>query len=332
MCIESRKILSCRRSRSCLSKQKKAIKPNFMRKSEDLRLKLTGSKIHLDLTVNEKREAIDRDNKEISVIRQCELLNLSRSAYYYKAKEIGTRDLDIIRLIDKEFTDHPFYGSRRLSNRLAEQGFPACRGKVSRMMKVMGIEAIYPRKSLSAKHPEHKIYPYLLRELVIDHPDQVYCMDITYIRLKRGFAYLTVVMDWYSRYVLSWELSMTMDKGFCTRCLNRALLKGTPEIFDTDQSSQFTSNAFTEILKDSGVKISMDGKGRAFDSIMTERLWRTVKYEDVYLKDYEDLYMARNHLEKHFDFYNNERKHSSLGKKTPSEIYHMNRKDQKVPA
>ncbi|MCK5785824.1 MAG: IS3 family transposase [Candidatus Sabulitectum sp.] len=195
-------------------------------------------------------------------------------------------------------------------------------------MKVMGIEAIYPRKSLSARHPEHKIYPYLLRGLKINHPDQVYCMDITYIRLKRGFAYLTVVMDWYSRYVISWELSMTMDKGFCTRSLNRALDKGTPEIFNTDQGSQFTSNSFTQILKDSKVKISMDGKGRAFDNIMIERLWRTVKYEDVYLKDYE----ARNHLEKYFDFYNNERKHSSLGKMTPAEYYRKNRRDLKVPA
>ncbi len=298
----------------------------------DLRLKLTGSKKNLDYTVSEKRAAIDRNNKDISVTRQCELLGLSRSAYYYKAREIDTRDLDIMRLIDKEFTDHPFLGSRRLSDWLSRQGFPACRSKVGRLMKVMGIEAIYPRKSLSARHPEHKIYPYLLRGLAIDHPDQVYCMDITYIRLKRGFAYLTVVMDWYSRYVISWDLSMTMDKGFCTRCLNRALDKGTPEIFNTDQGSQFTSNAFTQILKDSKVKISMDGKGRAFDNIMIERLWRTVKYEDVYLNDYEDYYKAYRHLEKYLNYYNNEREHSSLGKMTPAEYYRKNRRDLKVPA
>ena len=260
------------------------------------------------------------------------MLELSRSAYYYKAREIDARNLDIMHLIDKEYTNHPFYGSRRLSDWLAKQDFPACRSKVSRLMKVMGIEAIYPRKSLSARHPEHKIYPYLLRGLDIDHPNHVWCMDITYIRLKRGFAYLTVVMDWYSRYVISWELSMTMDKGFCTRCLNRALSKATPEIFNTDQGSQFTSNSFTQILKSSNVRISMDGKGRAFDNIMIERLWRTVKYEDVYIKDYEDFYIAFNHLEKYFDFYNNERSHSSLGKKTPSEIYHKNHIDQKVPA
>ncbi len=295
------------------SRWMKAIKPNCMRRLVDLRLKLSGSKKNLDLTVSEKRAAIDRNSEAISVTRQCKLLGLSRSAYYYQAREINTRDLDIMRLIDKEFTDHPFFGSRRL-------------------MKVMGIEAIYPRKSLSARHPEHKIYPYLLRGLAINHPDQVYCMDITYIMLKRGFAYLTVVMDRYSRYVISWELSMTMDKRFCTRCLNRALDKGTPEIFNTDQGSQFTSNAFTQILKDSKVKISMDGKGRAFDNIMIERLWRTVKYEDVYLKDYEDFYVARNHLEKYFDFYNNERKHSSLGKMTPAEYYRKNRRDLKVPA
>jgi len=293
---------------------------------------MTGSKKKLDLTVNEKREAIDQENKEISVSRQCKLLGLSRSAYYYKAKEVNTRDLTIMHLIDEEFTDHPFFGSRRLSDWLAEQGFPACRSKVGRMMKVMGIEAIYPRKSLSARHPDHKIYPYLLRGLTINRSDLVWCMDITYIRLKRGFAYLTVVMDWSSRYVISWELSMTMNKDFCTRCLNRALEKGTPEIFNTDQGSQFTSNAFTQILKDSEVKISMDGKGRAFDNIMIERLWRTVKYEDVFINDYDDFYKAYEHLEKYFDFYNNERKHSSLGKKTPSEFYHKNRKDQKVSA
>ena len=296
-----------------------------------LRLKLTGSKKNLDLTVSEKR-AIDRNSKAISVSRQCKLLGLSRSAYYYQAREIDTRDLDIMRLIDKEFTDHPFLGSRRLSDWLSGEGLPACRSKVSRLMKVMGIEAIYPRKSLSAQHPDHKIYPYLLRGLDINYPDHVWCMDITYIRLKRGFAYLTVVMDWYSRYVISWELSMTMDKGFCTRCLNRALSKGTPEIFNTDQGSQFTSNAFTQILKDSKVKISMDGKGRAFDNIMIERLWRTVKYEDVYLNDYEDYYKAYRHLEKYLNYYNNERPHSSLGKMTPAEYYRKNKRDQKVPA
>ena len=295
-------------------------------------MKLTGSKKNLDFTVNEKREAIDRDHKDISVSRQCELLDLSRSAYYYKAMETNSRDLNIMHLIDEEFTEHPFYGSRRLSDWLAEQGYPACRSKVGRLMKVMGIEAIYPKKSLSARNPEHRIYPYLLRGIEIDHPDHVWCMDITYVRLKRGFAYLTVVMDWYSRYVISWELSMTMDKGFCTRCLNRALRKGTPEIFNTDQGSQFTSNAFTQILKDSKVAISMDGKGRAFDNIMIERLWRTVKYEDVYLNDYEDFYKAHSHLEKYFDFYNNERKHSSLDKMTPSEYYRRNKKEEKLPA
>ena len=282
--------------------------------------------------MSEKRDVINPNHKDISVSRQCKLLGLSRSGFYYMAKEMNPRDLEIMHLIDKEFTAHPFFGARRLSDWLAEQGFPACRSKVSRLMKVMGIEAIYPRKSLSGRHPDHKIYPYLLRGLNISYSDQVWCMDITYIRLKRGFAYLTVVMDWYSRYVISWELSMTMDKDFCTRCLNRALLKGTPGIFNTDQGSQFTSNAFTQILKDSGIRISMDGKGRAFDNIMIERLWRTVKYEDVYLNDYEDFYKAYQYLEKYFDFYNNERRHSSLGKNTPSEFYQKNRKDQKVLA
>jgi len=238
------------------------------------------------------------------------------------------RDLEIMHLIDKEFTAHPFFGSRRLSDWLTEQGFPTCRSKVSRLMNAMGIEAVHPRKSLSARHPDHKIISYLLRGLNISYSDQVLCMGIAYIHLERGFAYLTVVMDWYSRCVISWELLVTMDKGFC----NRALRKGTPGIFNTDQGRQFTSYTFTQILRDSGVKISMDGKGHAFDNIIIERLWRIVRYEDVFINDYEGFYKAYQYLEKYLDFYNNARRHSSQGKKTPSEYYYRNRKDQKVPA
>lgn len=196
-----------------------------------------------------------------------------------------------------------------------------CRDRVRRLMRFMGIEAIYPKPRLSIKDQEHRIYPYLLRDLVIDHPDQVWAADITYIRLRRGFAYLVAIMDWYSRYVLAWELSLTLEADFCLIALNRALQNAMPEIFNTDQGSQFTSEAFTKVLKYAGILISMDGRGRTFDNIMIERLWRSVKYEEVYLKDYENFVDARKGLAEYFLFYNTERPHQSLGSRSPVEIY-----------
>ena len=199
---------------------------------------------------------------------------------------------------------------------------PAGREKVGRLMKEMGLEAIYPKKPLSLKNKEHKIYPYLLRTLEINRPDQVWCSDITYVRMQRSFAYLTVVMDLFSRYVLSWWLSLSLESDFCVLALEKALESAKPEIFNTDQGSQFTSEAFTSVLKDAQVQISMDGKGRAFDNIMVERLWRSVKYEEVCLNEYANYFSAQERLGEYFKFYNEERRHSGLGKHTPSAMYH----------
>ncbi len=211
-----------------------------------------------------------------------------------------------MRLIDEQYLRRPFYGSRRMREWLKSQGHPVCRDRVRRLMRLMGIEAIYPRPRLSVRDTEQSRYPYLLRDLRIDHPDQVWVADITYIRLRRGFAYLVAVMDWYSRYVLSWEQSLTLETEFCVAALNCALNGSAPEIFNTDQGSQFTSEAFTGKLQEAGIRISMDGRGRTCDNIMVESLWRSVKYEEVYLKDYENLLDARQGLAEYFLFYNTE--------------------------
>jgi len=255
------------------------------------------------------------------VNQQCALLGLARSSYYYEPQPESEYNLELMRLIDEQYLRRPFYGSRRMMEWLKGQGYLVCRDRVRRLMRLMGIEAIYPKPRLSIRDKEHCIYPYLLRDLTIDHPDQVWVADITYIRLRRGFAYLVAVMDWYSRYVLSWELSLTLETDFCVAALNRALNGRAPEIFNTDQGSQFTSDVFTGRLKEAGVKISMDGRGRVFDNIMIERLWRSVKYEDVYLQDYEDCLDARKGLSEYFLFYNHERPHQTLGSIPPFAIY-----------
>lgn len=280
------------------------------------------------MTTEGKRALIERTNKHISISRQCGLLGLSRGAYYYQPRPASDKDLLLMRLIDEEYTRHPFYGSRRLSDWLKDQNQPASRDKVRRIMKLMGLEAIYPRKRLSLKNKEHKTYPYLLRNLEIDHPDHVWASDITYIRLRRGFAYLVAVMDWFSRFVLAWELSLSLDSSFCVNALKKALSRSRPEIFNSDQGGQYTSCDFVEVLEGEDIRISMDGRGRAFDNIMVERLWRTVKYEDVYLKDYRDYQNACYNLEAYFDFYNQERRHSSLGKKTPMQVYGKNNENE----
>ena len=226
-----------------------------------------------------------------------------------------------MRLIDEEYIRHPFYGSRRMRDWLRDQGYPICRDHVRRLMRLMGIEAIYPKKRLSLPDKEHRIYPYLLNDIKITRPDQVWAVDITYIRLFEGFCYLVAIMDWYSRYVVSWELSLSLGAGFCLEALEQALLTSKPEIFNSDQGSQFTSLEFTTLLKDSGIRISMDGTGRVFDNIMIERLWRTVKYEEVYLKDYHDFWMAQECLGEYFSFYNVERRHQSLQRLTPLDVY-----------
>ena len=269
----------------------------------------------------QKRALINPLDSELSVHQQCALLGLARSSYYYEPQPESGYNLELMRLIDEQYLRRPFYGSRRMREWLRGQGHQVCRDRVRRLMRLMGIEAIYPRPRLSIKEQEHRIYPYLLRDLEISHADQVWVADITYIRLRRGFAYLVAIMDWYSRYVVTWELSLMLDAGFCVSALNRALMGSVPELFNTDQGSQFTSEVFTGRLKEAGIQISMDGRGRTFDNIMIERLWRTVKYEEVYLKDYEDFIDARKGLAEYFLFYNNERPHQSLGFRPPGEVY-----------
>lgn len=276
------------------------------------------------MSVSEKRACIDPDHKSLSIRRQCELIDLPRSSYYREQKSAreSEENLALMRLIDEEYTRHPFYGSRNMRDYLRRQGHKVNRKRVQRLMQKMGIQSIAPKPNTSKPHPEHKIYPYLLRNLDIICPDQVWCSDITYIPLPGGFVYLTAVMDWYSRYVLSWEISVTMDSSFCVSALESALRRhGRPEIFNTDQGAQFTSNDFTTTLLDHDVLISMDGKGRAMDNIFIERLWRSVKYEEIYLKEYGSVNELIKSLKSYFDFYNNERPHSGHDGRTPAEVY-----------
>ena len=272
--------------------------------------------------MTQKRAMIDMDHPGLSVSKQCELLDLSRASYYRNPGMETEKNQKLMRMIDEEYTRHPFLGSRGMKRYLRRQGHKVNRKRVQRLMRLMGLVSIAPQKRTTIPAPGHKIYPYLLRRMDINRPGQVWCSDLTYIRLKRGFVFLTAVMDWHSRYVLSWEVSVTMDEGFCVSSLERALRQHPhPDIFNTDQGSQFTGAAFTGVLKDHKVKISMDGKGRATDNIMVERLWRTVKYEDVYIKDYETVEELIAGLRRYFHYYNNERSHQSLGEKTPAEIY-----------
>jgi putative transposase len=226
-----------------------------------------------------------------------------------------------MKLIDEQYLRTPFYGADKMTIGLRLQGHRVNVKRVRRLMRIMGLEAVYPKRNLSKANKEHKKYPYLLRDLIIDHPDQVWCLDITYIRLMHGFVYLVAIMDWYSRYVLSWELSNTLDNSFCLTAMERALKLSKPEITNTDQGVQFTSSDFIEMATTKEIKISMDSRGRAFDNIFIERLWRTLKYEEVYLKNYETIKEARTNISAYFHFYNTERLHQSLNYKTPAEIY-----------
>jgi putative transposase len=264
---------------------------------------------------------IEPGNARLTVSRQCELLGMSRSGYYYRPQPVSEEDLLFLRLIDEEYTRHPFYGTRRLVDWLGTQGHEVGRDRVRSLMQQLGVAAIYPKKRLSLGNAAHEKYPYLLSGLSIEAPNHVWCSDITYIRLRGGFVYLVAVMDWYSRYVLSWDLSITLDTEFCVTALDRALETRQPEIFNTDQGSQYTSTSFTGRLKEASVRISMDGKGRAFDNIMIERLWRSVKYEEVYLKDYGSVQDCRRSLAAYFEFYNRERRHQSLECRTPWDVY-----------
>ena len=240
---------------------------------------------------------------------------------YYKPKVTARHDLDLMRLIDEQFTQTPFYGTRRLCVSLKEKGYIVNRKKMRRLMQEMGLEAIYPKPNLSVGNKTHRKYPYLLRGLLIERPRQVWSEDITYIRLEKGFGYLTAIIDWFSRYVLSWRLSNLLDTDFCLEALDEALEKGHPEIFNTDQGVQFTSSEFTHRLENKGIAISMDGKGRALDNIFVERLWRSVKYEEVYLKDYKTMKEAHEELRKYFEYYNMKRPQQSLNYKKLHEVH-----------
>ena len=264
---------------------------------------------------------MDREHRSLSLRRQCELLGLNRSGLYYEPVDESEENLRLMRLLDEQYTRAPFYGSRRMTEWLATQGYAVNRKRVSRLMEVMGIEAVYPKRNLSQAGEGHRIYPYLLRGVAVKRSDQVWSTDITYIRLAQGFVYLVAVMDWFSRFVLSWSLSVTMEIDFCMEALNSALRRGRPEIFNSDQGSQFTSEKFTAELAAKEIAISMDGRGRCMDNIFIERLWRSLKYEEVYLKDYESVTEARAGIERYFRFYNQERLHQSLDYRTPAAIY-----------
>ena len=264
---------------------------------------------------------IEPNHKKISVVRQCDLLNLSRSSYYYVSGKDDRYNQLLMNLIDEQYTRTPFYGVAKMTAWLRRQRHPVNQKRIRRLMRLMGLEAIYPKPNLSKASPAHKKYPYLLKNIVIDRPDQVWAADITYIRMQQGFIYLVAIMDWFSRYVLSWEISITMDAGFCIDVLKRTLQSSQPEIMNTDQGVQFTSTAFIGILEEKGIRISMDGRGRAFDNIFVERLWRTVKYEEVYLHQYTTVSEARLNLERYFQFYNTDRLHEALDYRTPYEIY-----------
>jgi putative transposase len=264
---------------------------------------------------------VDRGPAEFSIRRQCELLGVNRSGLYYQPVSESEENLRLMRLLDEQYTRAPFNGSRKMTEWLKDQGFKVNRKRVSRLMALLGIEAVYPKPKLSQPGEGHKIYPYLLRGVGVERVNQVWSTDITYIRMAQGFVYLVAVMDWFSRYVLSWRLSLTMELDFCIEALKCALRRGRPEIFNSDQGSQFTSEKFTGELEAREISISMDGRGRCMDNIFIERLWRSLKYEEVYLKDYESVTEARAGIQRYFRFYNQERQHQSLDYRTPAAIY-----------
>ena len=265
---------------------------------------------------------VDRAAAEFSVVTQCRLLKVARSSLYWRPAAVSEDDLRLMRRIDELYLATPFYGARRMVAVLLRDGWTVNRKRVRRLMRIMRIEAIYQRPNTSRRHPDHIVYPYLLRGLAIDRPNQVWCADITYIPMAKGFVYLIAVMDWFSRRVLAWRLSTGMETGFCVEALREALDRyGSPEIFNTDQGVQFTSEAFTGVLASSGIRISMDGKGRYLDNIFIERLWRSLKYEDIYIKAYASVAEARRGIGDWLGFYNDERPHQALGYRTPREAF-----------
>jgi len=266
---------------------------------------------------------IEPDHPRLSIVKQCKLLSVNRSSYYYQPNGESDLNLELMRLIDEQYLETPFYGPRQMTRHLRREGYGVSRTRIRRLMKLMGLSAIYQKPNTSTPNVQHKVYPYLLRGLSIDRPNQVWCADITYIPMPRGFLYLVVIMDWATRKVLSWRLSNTMEADFCVDALDEALrLYGQPEIFNTDQGSQFTSAEFISVLQQKpGILISMDGKGRWMDNVMIERLWRSLKYECIYLHAFATGSEVRQGLKQWIDFYNTERPHFSLDDKTPDEAY-----------
>ena len=275
------------------------------------------------MTIEQKRKAIEAGHREIPIYRQCELLALNRGSLYYRRSGETSYNEQLMRLLDEQYIETPFYGIDKMTEWLRRQGHCVNHKRIRRLMRQMGLEAVYPRRKrgLSVQDKQHKIYPYLLKGVRIIRPDQVWSTDITYIRMYRGWLYLVAVMDWFSRYVISWEVSVTLELEFCVSALKEALRLGKPDIFNMDQGRQFTSTDFTKVLLDADVQISMDGKGRVFDNIFSERLWRTVKVEEVYMRDYQTVAEATYSLDRYFEFYNNQRLHQALGYCTPAAVY-----------
>jgi putative transposase len=264
---------------------------------------------------------VEPEHPEIPIARQCELLDLSRSSYYYRPVAVSAEELTLLRRLDEQYTQTPFYGVRKMTAVLRHEGYAVNPKRVRRLLRTLGLWALVPQPGTSRPAPEHRVYPYLLRGVAIERVNQVWSTDITYIRLRSGFAYLVAVLDWYSRYVLAWALSNSLEVGFCLEVLEAALSQGRPEIFNSDQGAQFTSPVFTGRLLGAGVRISMDGRGRALDNVFVERLWRSVKYEEVYPRDYEGMKDAQRGLGEYFPFYNEERPHQALGYRTPAAVY-----------
>lgn len=275
----------------------------------------------MEYSVEQKRQLVEPNHLEIPIYRQCELIDLARASYYYEPAGETEYNLFLMRMLDEQYTRTPFYGVPRMTAWLRIQGHQVNPKRIERLMRKMDLQAIYPKPKLSKKGVVFSKYPYLLRGMVIDRPNQVWSTDITYIRLRQGFVYLVAVMDWFSRYVLSWEVSNSLDSHFCLWALERAFQKGIPDIFNSDQGSQFTSESFTSRLKTAGIRISWDGRGRFWDNIFVERLWRSVKWEEVYLKDYENVPEAIDGLDGYFKFYNTQRPHQSLGYRTPQQVF-----------
>lgn len=269
-----------------------------------------------------RKNLVEPGHPRLSIVRQCELLTINRSSYYYRPTDETPLNLELMRLIDKQHLETPWYGARQMARHFRREGYGVGRKRIGRLMRLMGLCTIYQKPNTSKPHPQHRVYPYLLRGMTIDRPNQVWCADISYIPMRRGFLYLVAIMDWASRKVLSWRLSNTMDADFCVAALEDALARyGRPEIFNTDQGSQFTCDNFTNTLKEAGIRISMDGKGRWMDNVMIERLWRSLKYECIYLYAFETGSEARQGIGRWVDFYNKRRPHSKLDDKTPYEVY-----------